>query len=88
MPPWASQCSWRRVQVLTRQVVIRSSNGYLTRRPDSQDRRTRIIEFSDRGWAAIGAALVAFEEIERGIEAELGAARVKALRRTLEMLVG
>jgi DNA-binding MarR family transcriptional regulator len=67
-------------------IVDLEQKGYLTRRPDNQDKRTKIIELSDRGWAAMTTALAAFEEMERGLERELGAARLRAFRRTLEVL--
>jgi len=73
-------------QAMAELVTDLEEKGYLTRRPDDSDRRLRIIELSDRGWAAVSAALTAFEEIERDLERTLGTARLKALRRTLEVL--
>jgi DNA-binding MarR family transcriptional regulator len=73
-------------QAMSELVVDLEAKGYLTRRADDQDKRTKVIELSDRGWAAMSVALAAFAEIERGLERELGAERLKAFRRTLEML--
>jgi len=73
-------------QAMSELVVDLEAKGYLTRRPDTQDKRTKIIELSDRGWAAMSAALAAFQEIERGLEKQLGASRLESFRRTLEIL--
>ncbi len=73
-------------QAMSELVVDLEVKDYLTRRPDSHDKRTKIIELTDRGWAAIRAALAAFEEMERELEKQLGASRLQSLRRTLEML--
>lgn len=73
-------------QAMSELVTDLEAKGYLTRRSDDRDKRTRIIELSERGWAAVSTALAAFEEMERDLEGELGASRLKALRRTLEAL--
>ncbi len=73
-------------QAMSELVVDLEAKGYLTRRYDAQDKRIKVIELSDRGWAAMSAALAAFEEIERGLEKQLGASRLKSFRRTLEIL--
>lgn len=73
-------------QGMSELVVDLEAKGYLTRRSDDRDKRTKVIELSDRGWAAVETALAAFEEIEREVEREVGSTRLKALRRTLEML--
>ena len=73
-------------QAMSELVADLEGKGYLTRRVDHQDKRAKVIELSERGWSAMSAALAAFEEIERALARELGASRLKALRRTLEML--
>lgn len=73
-------------QAMSELVGDLETKGYLTRRPDDRDKRTKVIELSDRGWAAVHTALAVFEEIERDLERELGASRLKALRSTLETL--
>lgn len=67
-------------------VTDLESKGYLTRRAGEQDKRTKIIELSDRGWAAVSAALAAFDEIEEEVEAQIGPSRLRSLRCTLEIL--
>lgn len=74
-------------QAMSELVVDLENKGYLTRRPDDQDRRTKVIELTHRGWEAVHTALAAFEEMERELERELGPTRLKTLRRTLEILV-
>lgn len=73
-------------QAMSELVIDLEGRGYLTRRPGEHDRRTKLIELSDRGWAAMEAALAAFAEIEHELEAQLGVRRLESLRRTLEML--
>lgn len=73
-------------QAMSELVTDLEGKGYLTRRPDERDKRTKIIELSDRGWAAVRTALAAFKDIERDIERELGASRLKDFRRILEFL--
>jgi DNA-binding MarR family transcriptional regulator len=60
--------------------------GYLRRRPDPTDGRARLIEFSDRGWAAVHVALNAFEDMEAELGTRIGVAEVRQLRRTLEAI--
>jgi DNA-binding MarR family transcriptional regulator len=73
-------------QAMSELVTDLEVKGYLTRRPDEKDKRTKIIELSDRGWLAISAALAAFDEMERELRKQLGASRLQELRRTLELL--
>ena len=60
--------------------------GYLRRRPDPTDGRARLIEFSDRGWAAVRSALKAFEDMEVELGARIGVTEIRQLRRTLEAI--
>jgi DNA-binding MarR family transcriptional regulator len=73
-------------QAMSELVADLESKDYLSRRPDDRDRRTKIIELSDRGWSAMRAALAAFTAIEHGLEQKLGAERLQEFRRTLETL--
>ena len=73
-------------QAMSELVADLEAKGYLTRRPGEHDRRTKLIELSARGWAAMEAALAAFADIENELEAQLGPSRLRSLRRTLEML--
>ena len=73
-------------QAMSELVLDLEAKGYLTRRPDAHDKRTKLIELSDRGWAAMGAALAALEEMERELEQRVGASQVQSLRHTLQIL--
>jgi DNA-binding MarR family transcriptional regulator len=73
-------------QAMSELVADLEHKGYLTRRADERDKRTKIIELSARGWTAVRAALAAFEAIEHDLERDLGPRRLKELRRTLEQL--
>lgn len=58
--------------------------GYVARRPDPTDGRSKLIEFTDRGWASVELALKTFDDLEAELGAELGARRVSDMRRLLE----
>lgn len=53
--------------------------GYLMRTPDPHDRRAKLIEFTDKGRAAVREAMRAFAEMESA----LGAPSLRSLRRSL-----
>lgn len=57
--------------------------GYLQRIPDPTDGRAKLIEFTDRGWAAVHTVLSAFREMEAALATRLGDRRMSELRRTL-----
>jgi DNA-binding MarR family transcriptional regulator len=61
--------------------------GYLERRPDALDRRTKWLELTRRGRAALNAARDIHQAIERELSAEVGPARLRTLREVLERLV-
>ncbi len=61
-------------------------HGYLVRRPDPRDRRARIVMLTERGWAAVRAALAALDEIERDWSARIGQRDAAALRSALEKI--
>ena len=73
-------------QAMSELVLDLEGKGYLTRRTDDQDRRLKIIELSERGWAAVRTALRAFEEMEQDLERTLGTEELRNFRRTLEFL--
>jgi DNA-binding MarR family transcriptional regulator len=63
------------------------ARGYVERTADPTDGRAKLIVFSERGWAAVDAALDALADIEADLVAELGDRRIQALRRTLELVI-
>lgn len=60
--------------------------GYLRRRPDPADGRARLIEFSDRGRAAVRTAEAVFRDMEAELGSRLGTAEVRQLRHALEAI--
>ena len=57
--------------------------GYLQRVPDPSDGRAKLIEFTDRGWAAVETVLASFKRVEADLTKSLGKKRMDDLRRTL-----
>lgn len=57
--------------------------GYLQRIPDPTDGRAKLIQFSERGWAAVTAAVTALQEIEAELIDRLGEPTVRRLRKIL-----
>jgi DNA-binding MarR family transcriptional regulator len=57
--------------------------GYVERRPDPQDARSRCVHLTDRGTAVIGVVRARVLEIERAWAAELGGEDFEQLRRLL-----
>jgi DNA-binding MarR family transcriptional regulator len=74
-------------QAMSELVVDLERLGYVRRRPDPDDKRARVIEFTDRGWAAVDAALAAFEDIEVELARRVGKQRLAELRKTLLKIV-
>lgn len=70
-------------QAMSELVADLVTMGYLHRVPDPTDGRAKLIEFTDRGWAAVHAVLGAFGEMEAALTARLGKRRMTELRRTL-----
>lgn len=62
--------------------------GYVARTPDPDDRRAKRIGLTERGRDAVVAALDVIGELERELDAVLGAAEVERLHRSLAAIIG
>lgn len=60
--------------------------GYVERRPDPADRRTKPVYLTAQGEAAVSASLVAVRRQEDELERRPGTTRYRALRDVLETL--
>jgi DNA-binding MarR family transcriptional regulator len=75
-------------QAMAELVAEIERRGYLQRSTDPADGRAKIIEFTDKGWAAVNTALSALGELEAEIAARLGEPAVRQLRGTLLQTLG
>lgn len=57
--------------------------GYLTQKPDPDDGRARVVKLTARGRRLLDTMLQLSADLEARVAAQLGAARVEELRRTL-----
>lgn len=62
--------------------------GYVRRRPDPQDKRSQLLELTERGEAALAAARRFHQEYERRLVAEHGPAALASLRAVLAGMAG
>jgi DNA-binding MarR family transcriptional regulator len=60
--------------------------GYVSRRLDTTDRRTKWLNLTARGRAALATAHQIHQDVERQLAADIGAARVGTLRQALRHL--
>jgi len=68
----------------TAELVLEAERlGYLQRSADSTDGRSKIIEFTDKGWAAVEVALAALRELETEMTQRLGESAVRQLLKAL-----
>lgn len=74
-------------QAMSELVLDLEQLGYLERRPDPDDGRSKVIELTKRGWAAINNALDTFDRLEAELAREHGAKRISDLRATLLRLL-
>lgn len=74
-------------QAMSELVVDLEALGYLRRRPHPGDGRAKLIEFTKRGWSSVEVALASFAAIEAELADDIGAGRMRELRRTLLDLV-
>jgi DNA-binding MarR family transcriptional regulator len=63
------------------------ARGFLTRHPDPDDRRVKLLRLTDKGREVRRAALAASHAIERELRRDLGDSDIDALRTTLEALL-
>ena len=61
--------------------------GYVLRRPDTTDRRTKWLNLTARGRAALTTAHQIHQDVEQHLAADIGAARVGTLRQALLHLI-
>jgi DNA-binding MarR family transcriptional regulator len=73
-------------QALTQIVDDLERLGYVVRRPDPEDRRAKLIVYTDKGRAAFDAARGIIDDIERDWRARLGDAAYDSLRASLRVL--
>ena len=70
-------------QAMSELVVDLERLGYLRRRRDPGDGRAKLIELTDRGWDAVHTAVDAFATMDAELARQIGATRLRQLRRTL-----
>ena len=70
-------------QAMAELVAEIERRGYLQRATDPADRRAKIIQFTDQGWATVNLALSALGELEADIAGRLGEPAARQLRSAL-----
>jgi DNA-binding MarR family transcriptional regulator len=70
-------------QAMAELVLEAERLGYLRRSPDPTDGRAKIIQFTDKGWAAADAAVKGLAELEAELAERLGEATLRRLRKTV-----
>jgi DNA-binding MarR family transcriptional regulator len=70
---------------LSRNVERMRTNGWLRLKPDG-DRRSHLIELTDKGEALLRKCLPLWQQVQREVSARLGAESVAALRAALRKL--
>jgi DNA-binding MarR family transcriptional regulator len=73
-------------QALTQIVDDLERLGYVVRRPDPEDRRAKLVVYTDKGRATFEVARRIIEGIERDWRERLGAAAYESLRASLLLL--
>lgn len=73
-------------QAMAELVMHLERHGYVVRVPDPTDGRAKLVRPTARGQQVVAIAQELVPEVERHIEATLGAGRADALRRDLQIL--
>ncbi|WP_310778178.1 MarR family winged helix-turn-helix transcriptional regulator [Mycobacterium sp. Z3061] len=74
-------------QAVAQAVTALERHGYVTRGPNPQDARTRIIELTPRGRQTLRVMRSTASELEASWEQKLGQRRLGELRATLQLLL-
>jgi DNA-binding MarR family transcriptional regulator len=75
-------------QAAAKTISLLEERGYVTREPDSTDRRRARIRVTDRGLAMLQAGEAIFDELRERWEQQVGTASLDSLEETLRELVG
>jgi DNA-binding MarR family transcriptional regulator len=73
-------------QAMAELVVYLEAHGYVTRTPDPDDKRAKLVLPTDRGREVIAIAQGLAPELEALVAGDLGADRLRALREDLETI--
>jgi len=73
-------------QAMAELVLYLENRGYVSREPDPDDRRAKLVRVTERGREVVAIAQGLVPELEDRISAVLGAARVEALRADLNTI--
>ena len=75
-------------QAAAKTIAVLEARGYVTREPDSADKRRTRLRVTDHGLTLLQQGEVVFAELREQWEKQVGAASVSALEETLRELVG
>ena len=73
-------------QAMAELVLHLEARGYVSRKPDPNDRRAKLVRPTERGREVIAIAQALVPQLEDRITTVLGAARIKALRADLDTI--
>jgi DNA-binding MarR family transcriptional regulator len=75
-------------QAAAKTISVLEERRFVTREPDSTDRRRTRIHVTERGLAMLEAGEAIFDELRQGWEEQVGTASLHSLEETLRELVG
>lgn len=75
-------------QAAAKTISLLEERRYVTREPDSTDRRRTRLRVTDRGLAMLKAGEAIFDELRQGWEEKVGTASLDSLEETLRELLG